>query len=368
MIKRTICTILCCFITIGLFAQNDVIDKALLVNRYFMLKHPDPTTPTFVKKERSSNLWTRAVYYEGLMALNAVHHDKSFEAYTDRWADFHKWTARNGTTVTNADDQCCEQTYILRAIEKGKTELLTNTLKNLDHQISTQRYDYWTWIDAIQMAMPIYAMYTKLTGDDRYMSYAMRCYTWTRDTLSGGLFDRKTGLWFRDKDYIPPYKDKDGHNCYWSRGNGWVYAALVRTMEQLPHDSKTYKKLRKDFIMMSKAIRKCQREDGFWNVSLMSPATFGGPEQTGTSLFLYGISWGLRNGILGKEYHSVADKAWKAIRSCVHEDGFLGWTQGTGKDPSAGQPVTYSSVPDFEDFGTGCFLLGATEYYRLSMK
>jgi hypothetical protein len=42
--------------------------------------------------------------------------------------------------------------------------------------------------------------------------------------------------------------------------------------------------------------------------------------------------------------------------------------QGTGKEPSAGQPVTYDSFPDFEDFGTGCFLLGATEYYKLIKK
>ena len=53
------------------------------------------------------------------------------------------------------------------------------------------------------------------------------------------------------------------------------------------------------------------------------------------------------------------------MRTCVHPDGFLGWNQGTGKDPSAGQPVTFTSVPDFEDYGTGCFMLGAIEYYRL---
>ena len=35
-------------------------------------------------------------------------------------------------------------------------------------------------------------------------------------------------------------------------------------------------------------------------------------------------------------------------------------------DSSAGQPVTFDSEPDFEDYGTGCFLLGATEYYLLT--
>ena len=30
-----------------------------------------------------------------------------------------------------------------------------------------------------------------------------------------------------------------------------------------------------------------------------------------------------------------------------------------------GQPLSYDRVPDFEDYGTGCFLLGAAEYYKL---
>ena len=42
--------------------------------------------------------------------------------------------------------------------------------------------------------------------------------------------------------------------------------------------------------------------------------------------------------------------------------------QGTGKEPSAGQPVTYESVPDFEDFGLGAFLLAASEIYKRGLK
>ena len=64
----------------------------------------------------------------------------------------------------------------------------------------------------------------------------------------------------------------------------------------------------------------------------------------------------------------MADRAWQALVTVVHPDGFLGWMQGTGKDPSAGQPLSYDRIPDFEDYGTGCFLLGATEYYKLLSK
>ena len=53
-------------------AQSPVLDAARCTNDYFMQKYADPTIPTNVKKVRPSSLWTRAVYYEGLMALNAI--------------------------------------------------------------------------------------------------------------------------------------------------------------------------------------------------------------------------------------------------------------------------------------------------------
>lgn len=346
--------------------QQEILEVSQRTNNYFMTKYSDPTIDTYVNKVRTSNLWTRAVYYEGLMALYELDPQQRYLDYTDRWADYHKWTARNNVHDTNADNQCCQQTYIDRYVQSGKQKDLSKVKENLDYQMSTGRNDYWTWVDAIQMAMPVFAKYAQVTGERKYMDYAMKSYIWSRDTLAGGIFNEKEGLWWRDKDYVPPYKEKDGSNCYWSRGNGWVYAAMVRVMQTLSPKDKYYKFLKKDFITMSKALVKCQREDGYWNVSLVCPANYGGPEMTGTGLFLYGMAWGVNNGILKKaDYQTTMDKAWKALAKSVHEDGFIGYNQGTGKDPSAGQPVTYTSVPDFEDYGTGCLLLGAAEYYKM---
>ena len=53
------------------------------------------------------------------------------------------------------------------------------------------------------------------------------------------------------------------------------------------------------------------------------------------------------------------------VKDAVHPNGFLRYVQGTGKEPKDGQPVTYKSVPDFEDYGVGCFLLAGTEVYKL---
>lgn len=358
---------------------DEVMQVTRLANDYFMSKYSDPTVPTNVKRVRPSSLWTRAVYYEGLMALYDIDPQQRYLDYTDKWASFHKWTPRNGITTNDADDQCCEQTYLMRFEKVGDSTMIRPTIANLQHQMKTPNTKkseaegalcgWWTWIDAIQMAMPVYMHMYKLTGDVRYRDHGMNMYVWSRDTLAGGLLNKKSGLWWRDKDYVPPYKEPDGQDCYWSRGNGWVYAALVRCMNQLPAKDKVYKRLKKDFLLMTKGIVATQREDGFWNPSLAS-TNYAMPETSGTALFLYGLCWGMNQGYLKvKDYKPIADRAWQAmVKTAVHRDGFLGWMQGTGKDPSAGQPLSYDKVPDFEDYGTGCFLLGATEYYKLLNK
>ena len=375
----------CALMNIQGQTPQEVLSVAQRVNDYFMKKYSDPTIPTNVGKIRPSSLWTRAVYYEGLMELYKVDAQQRYIDYTDRWADFHKWTPRNGITSCDADDQCCEQTYLDRYMMTGQEKMIVHVKENLAHQMKTGNdrkangalYGWWTWIDAIQMAMPVYSKMDRITGEQKYIDHAMRMYTWSRDTLAGGLFNTQEGLWWRDADYVPPYKEKDGNNCYWSRGSGWVYAALVKVLEDLEampklskQSKKYYKSLKKDFVLMSNGLLNCQREDGFWNPSLMSEANYGGKELTGTALFLYGMSWGMNHGILkNKQYKPACDRAWKAmVKDAVHPDGFLGWVQGTGKDPSAGQPLAYDKVPDFEDYGTGCFLLGAVEYYRLLNK
>jgi hypothetical protein len=53
------------------------------------------------------------------------------------------------------------------------------------------------------------------------------------------------------------------------------------------------------------------------------------------------------------------------VKECLHPTGFLGHVQGTGKEPKDGQPVTYDSMPDFEDYGLGAFLLAGCEIIKM---
>jgi unsaturated rhamnogalacturonyl hydrolase len=62
-------------------------------------------------------------------------------------------------------------------------------------------------------------------------------------------------------------------------------------------------------------------------------------------------------------------KAWNSLANeALHPDGMLGYVQGTGKEPSDGQPVGFDHLPDFRDYGVGCFLLAGSEVYKLASK
>lgn len=350
--------------------QKEVLGTMTKVNAYFMKKYADYRMPSFQKKVRPSNIWTRTVYYEGLLAMYSIYPLEEYYEYALGWANFHEWGFHRGTTTRHADNYSPGQIYLdLYSICPNDAEKIRKTRANIDMLTNTPQVNEWWWIDAIQMGGPIFAKMGHLTGEQKYFDKLWAMYEYTRNEHGdNGMFNPKDGLWWRDQDFDPPYKEPNGANCYWSRGNGWVYAALARIMDEIPADEKHRADYLNDFLTMTKAIKKCQRTDGFWNVSLHDPNHFGGKETTGTSLFVYGLAWGINHDLLDKaEYLPIVEKAWHAmVKEAVHDNGFLGYVQGTGKEPKDGQPVTYDSVPDFEDFGIGCFLLAGSEVYKLA--
>jgi rhamnogalacturonyl hydrolase YesR len=352
----------------GSFKKDEVLLVMQKTNAYFMNKYSDPGKPTFVGKERPSNLWTRAVYYEGLMALYSIHPDTSYYNYAVQWAESHNWGLWGGTNVRNADNQCCGQPYIELYLLNKKEERIRDIKTCIDNMKATSKIDDWWWVDALQMAMPVFAKLGTVYNDTSYFNRMYEMYSYTKHKHGdNGLYSPVDHLWWRDKDFDPPYKEPNGKNCYWSRGNGWVVAALVRVLNVLPEADPHYNEYLKDYKDMVSALVPLQRKDGFWNPSLLDPNNFGGKELTGTSLFLYAMAWGINNNILDrKTYLPAVLKAWSGlVKDCVHPDGKLGYVQGTGKEPKDGQPVTYDRTPDFEDYGLGCFLLGASEVYKL---
>ncbi|MBN2718318.1 MAG: glycoside hydrolase family 88 protein [Deltaproteobacteria bacterium] len=340
----------------------------MLANSYFMRKWPNPGADIVTDKVRPSNLWTRAVYYEGLMALHRISPQPEYLDYALDWADSNNWNvAYQNPSSRDADHQCCGQTYLDLLEFSPQRAFIDNITACIDNVVASTVSDDWWWIDAIQMAMPIYARLGVLNNDTAYFDKMDALYTHTRNIEGGGLFNETDGLWWRDADFVPPHTTPNGEHEYWARGNGWVYAALTRVLDVLPGDAPQREGYVADFLVMSDALLKVRRSDGFWNVSLHDAGDFGGRELTGTALFVYGMAFGVRTGLLDAAvYRPIVMTSWNAlVQGCLHDDGFLGYVQGTGKQPSDGQPVTYSSVPNFEDYGLGCFLLAGSETARL---
>ena len=349
-------------------SKKKILEPLRLANRYFMNKWPDPGKSIITNRERPSNIWTRAVYYEGLMALYKIDKNKGYYDYAVDWGTKHKWGLRSGVNTRNADDQCCGQTYIDLYLIDKQTERIAAIKTSIDNMVQSEKKDDWNWIDALQMAMPVFVRLGVLNNDTSYYRKMYDLYSFTKYNHGGkGLYNPADKLWWRDKDFVPPYKEPNGEDCYWSRGNGWIVAALVRTLEMLPKSDPHYAEYMQDYKDMCAALLPIQRTDGFWNASLHDSTNFGGKELSGTALFVYGFAWGINNGHLDKKiYTPIIVKAWNAmVKDCVHPDGKLGFVQGTGKEPKDGQPVTYTSTPDFEDYGLGCFLLAGTEVYRI---
>jgi rhamnogalacturonyl hydrolase YesR len=351
-------------------SKKKILKPLRLANEYFMNKWPDAGKPIFTNIERPSNIWTRAVYYEGLMALYAVDKKKTYYDYAMQWGEKHKWGLRGGVKTRNADNQCCGQTYIdLYLLDnKQNPERVKDIKESIDLMKVTDKVDDWNWIDALQMAMPVFVKLGNLYNDTSYFNRMYAMYAFSKYKHGGsGLYNAADKLWWRDKDFVPPYKEPNGEDCYWSRGNGWVVAALAKTLDGLPKTDPHYNEYLEDFKSMLSALPALQRNDGYWNVSLHDSTHFGGKELSGTSLFIYGMAWAINNNVVEKKtYLPIILKAWNAmVKECVHPDGKLGYVQGTGKEPKDGQPVGYDKTPDFEDYGLGCFLLAGTELYKM---
>ena len=354
----------------GQFDKNASLQKMHLAKSYFQQKWPEvgKMIPR-PDRIRPSNIWTRAVFYEGLMELYKIDPKAEDLKYMVDWGEYHHWGLRDGAIKTrNADNQACGQVYIDLFLMNKDSARINPIKENIDNMLLTDKADDWSWVDCLQMGMPVFSRLGTMFNEPKYYEKMYDLYAYTKNKHGhNGLYNRAEALWWRDKAFVPPYKEPNGQNCYWARGNGWVYAALVRTLETMPKNAPHRQEYVEDYLAMTKAILPLQRADGFWNVSLKDESNFGGPEVTGTALFVYGLAWGVNHGLLpAKKYKKLINTTWAALLPTVHQHGFLGYVHGTGQEPKDSQPVTYNSVPDFEDFGLGCFLLAGVETVRMN--
>jgi unsaturated rhamnogalacturonyl hydrolase len=328
------------------------------VNDRWIATHPDP----------GPNDWARATYFSGDMALYRLLGEQRYLTYAANWAEAHQYGLLGGTTTRNADNQCAGQVYLdLYEVRPDPVRIATieACLRNMVYGSEPDRHGDWTWVDALHMAMPVFARLGQLRRDPNYWIKLYRMYNHTKRVEGGGLYAWRTSqLWWRDRRFVLPggITSPNGERILWFRGNGWAVAAHVKTLKAMPATDLRAPEYRRTLAEMCRSLLSRQRSDGFWNTNLGDPRHFPGPETSGTAFFTYGMAYGVNSGLLLRStYLPVIARAWNGmVARAVRSDGLLGYVQ-----PASDRPGP-SSVTTTTDFGVGAFLLAGTEVAKLT--
>jgi rhamnogalacturonyl hydrolase YesR len=355
------------------------------VNNSWQKRHP---------ANRDRAFWDPAVYHTGNMEayfLFCESNDEMERETADRWRKYSKrWGERNfflGASeidpakwryknygegpqyVLFGDWQICFQTYIdlYNYSSAPQESWIARAKEVMSYEAYSSADDYWWWADALYMVMPVMTKMYLLTGDEAYLDKMYANWKYANSIM----YDKDTGLYFRDGKYVyPKHTTRTAKKDCWARGDGWVIAAFAKVLKDFDTARKQGKKVKsryrkeisETYKQLAKALVNCQQQEGYWTRSILDPEQAPGYETSGTALMCYGLFWGINNGYLPKTYIQSASKAWKYLSTiALQPDNTIGYVQPIGEKAIPGQVVDKKSI---SNFGTGAFLLAASEYCR----
>lgn len=319
--------------------------------------------------------WVHGAFLTGVLKAYRVTKEPAYLEYAWKSAGQCGWQI--GPKSTHADDLICAQTYAeLYRIDKTRANLQP-TLSAFD-QLLSQRHNgakLLSWCDSLYMLPPALARLSTVTGDPKYLAEMKRLYFQSKELL----FDPEERLFFRDKTFMPhdphfqptrvfrdgrteAYQEKNGKKMFWSRGNAWVFAGLANILDEMPKNDPDRSRFEDLFKILARRLVELQPADGMWRMGLLDQDAYGHGEASGTAFFVYGLAWGVRNGLLNPaEYRPAIEKGWHGLVECQRPDGMLGYVQGVGSAPGTVSPTSY------QEYGTGAYLLAGAELLELSL-
>ena len=343
-------------------AVRDIITK---VNDHWQATHP----------AEHNAFWDEAAYHTGNMEAYALTGNPKWREYSEKWAEHNEWKGAKGTDrskwkynygetddhVLFGDWQICFQTYADLYNILPDDNRIRRAREVMEYEMSTPQNDYWWWADGLYMVMPVMTKLHKITGNPRYLDKLYE-YVQVSDSI---MYDPEEGLYYRDAKYVyPKHKSANGKKDFWARGDGWVLAGLAKVLKDAPSDWKHRKFFEDKYTKMADAVVACQQPAGYWSRSMYDEEHAPGPETSGTAFFTYGLLWGINNGYLtDPKYLDAAKKGWEYLsKTALQKDGSVGYVQPIGEKAIPGQVVDRNST---SNFGTGAFLLAASEYVRM---
>jgi len=313
--------------------------------------------------------WVWGVGDAGMMALVGISGDAKYRDAMLAMGETNDWEL--GPLFYDADDHCVGQTYaelyflyrdpkMIAPLRERFDAILANPseVKTLDYvRLPSGERKNWTWCDSLFMGPPTWIRLYAATGDERYLNFAVTNWWRTADYLC----DTNEHLFYRDSTYLDK-EEANGQKVFWSRGNGWVMAGLVRMLQYLPMNHPDRPRFEQLFKDMAAKILSLQQPDGLWRPSLLDPDDFPEKESSGSALFTYSLAWGVNQGLLDRaKFEPAVRKGWTALVGCVNADGKLTHVQPIGQDPRN------FAADSTEPFGVGAFLLAGSEVYRMAV-
>lgn len=327
--------------------------------------------------------WIRGTYYTGVMACYQATGDKKYLKQCNDLGNQQKWqipelepeSKESGVNLLTLGQTWIESYMVDK--KQYKIQPLIDHLENPSLRNPVSRPLDWyfdadlRFADGLFTGPPALAMLYDVTKDEKYLHWMETCF-WD---VYGRLYDLEENLFYRDHRFFPDCFEQrkndpdwngnhqvtvNGKKVIWSRGNGWVFAGIARILKYLPEDHGSYERYKVVFKNMAESLKDRQSEEGFWYPNLADPDDVPLKETSGTSFFIYGLAYGINNGILDKEvYLPVVEKGWKAVYNEVNVEGKLQWGQLVGD-----QPVNLKQEHSHE-YVSGTFLLAASEVYKL---
>ena len=362
--------------------KSEVMNIIARVNNAWQQSHGAPEYGG--TKAGLSAFWDNAVYHTGNMEAYDLMKTQAWYDYSFAWAeknawfgatekDTSKWKYKNygedAQHVLFGDWQICFQTYIdlYNYSSAPQESWIARAKEVMSYEAYSSADDYWWWADALYMVMPVMTKMYLLTGDEAYLDKMYANWKYANSIM----YDKETGLYFRDGKYVyPKHTTRTAKKDFWARGDGWVIAAFAKVLKDFDTAKKQGKKVKgkyrkeiaETYKQLAKALVNCQQQEGYWTRSILDPEQAPGYETSGTALMCYGLFWGINNGYLPKTYIQAAQKAWKYLFTvALQPDNTIGYVQPIGEKAIPGQVVDKKST---SNFGTGAFLLAASEYCR----
>lgn len=235
-------------------------------------------------------------------------------------------------------------------------------------------YPNQMWLDGLYMAEPFYAEYAATFHEDADFDDIAKQFM----LMEQHARDPKTGLLYHGWDESKQQKWANPATGtspnFWDRAMGWYAMALVDTLDYFPSSHPKRGELIGILNRLAKAVAKFQDpKSGLW-YQVMDKSTGKGNylETSGSSMFVYALAKGARNGYLPSSNLAIAQRGYKGLISGYAKsdangqfnlDGTVS-VAGLGGNPYRDGSYEYylsEKVVTNDPKGVGAFLMACNE-------